>query len=371
MSKETELYELFRRFAEGNYSLEDLKKIKKEVENPTDEKSLEAAIKHHWYHDILSGEESAEEVDLRSCLDKIHQRIYQMGSPQLSGQNRMNRFLTRSLHIYYRVAAVLLIPFMIMTAMFLMNRQAEIPVAEEQEVQQKPVYSEIIAPMGSRIRMGLPDGTKVWLNHGSKLKYPQSFGKESRNVQLVGEAYFEVVEDRQRPFVVNTGVMEVYATGTSFNVMAYKDDQDVAVSLDEGSVELYKLYQDNEIRQKVYDLKPEEHAVYHKEPNTMEIIEGRNDIYTAWKKGRMIFRQEPLNQIVKKLERWYNVDIVLNNPDLATHEFTATLTDETLSQVLDLFSKAAPLEYTFLPRVKKEDNSFAKRKVVINLLRTD
>ena len=367
MSKETELYELFRRFAEGNYSLEDLKKIKKEVENPADKKALESAIKHHWYHDILSQEESTDEVDLQACLDKIHHQIYQMDSPRLGGQNNMKRFLTRSLHIYYRVAAVFLIPFMIMTAMFLMNRQAEVPETRTQKVQQKPVYSEIIAPMGSRIRMGLPDGTKVWLNHGSKLKYPQAFGKESRNVELNGEAYFEVEEDGERPFVVNTRVMEVYATGTSFNVMAYKDDQDVAVSLDEGSVELFKVYQDKEIRQKIYDLRPEEHAVYHKQPNTMEIIEGKNDIYTAWRDGKMIFREEPLNQIVKRLERWYNVDIELKNPDLATHEFTATLTDETLRQVLDLFSKAAPLEYKFLPRVKKEDNSFAKRKVIVGL----
>jgi ferric-dicitrate binding protein FerR (iron transport regulator) len=153
--------------------------------------------------------------------------------------------------------------------------------------------------------------------------------------------------------------------------MAYKDDQDVAVSLDEGSVELYKVYQDNEIRQKIYDLRPDEHAVYHKDPNTMEIIEGRNEIYTSWRNGKMIFREDPLYQIVKRLERWYNVEIVLKDQNLATHEFTATLTDETLRQVLELFSKAAPLEYTFLPRVKKEDNSFKKRKVVIDLLRTD
>ena len=370
MSKETELYELFKRFAEGNYTLEDLKKIRKEVENSTDEKLLEAAIKHYWYHDILSEEESTVEVDLQSCLDKVHNRIYQLGIQPVSGQNSVKRFLTRSLHIYYRIAAALLIPFMISTAMFLMDRQAELPADQMQKISKKPVYSEIIAPMGSRIRMGLPDGTKVWLNHGSKLKYPQSFGKKSRNVELTGEAYFEVEEDQKRPFVVNTRIMEVYATGTSFNVMAYKDDQDVAVSLDKGSVELYKEYQNNKIRQKIYDLKPEEHAIYHKEPNTMEIIEGKNDIYTAWKDGKMIFREEPLDHIVKRLERWYNVDIELKNPDLATHEFTATLTDETLRQVLDLFSKAAPLEYKFLPRVKKEDNSFAKRKVVIDL-RTD
>lgn len=368
MDKETELYELFERFFEDNYTKKDLKRIREKIEDPSAQKSIETAIRQYWYRHIIPGSEDQPEIDLQASLDKVHHRINQMHHHPVASGGKVRQFLKRSLHVYYRAAAILLIPLMAFTGLYLMNRQTIAPAEQTKEVDQQPVYSEIIAPMGSRIEMGLPDGSRVWLNHGSKLKYPRSFGKGSRKVYLEGEAYFEVEEDEERHFVVNTPVMDVIATGTEFNVLAYPDEKDVGVTLDEGSVELYKTYQNKKDKQnKICGLVPGEHAVYDKKENAMNIVVGTNDIHTAWRNGKMIFRKEPLNSIAVRLERWYNVDINIRDKSLATEEFTATLTDETLQQVLELFSKAAPLEYEFKPRVKKEDNSFTKRKVIIGL----
>jgi ferric-dicitrate binding protein FerR (iron transport regulator) len=367
MDKETELYELFRRFAEDTYTKNDLKRIKKNLENPATREKLESAVRQYWYRNIIHNSEDQPEIDLQASLDKVHHRINQMHHHPVASKGKVRQFLKRSLHVYYRAAAILLIPLLAYTGLYLMNRQTTAPAEQKQAVDNQPVYSEIIAPMGSRIEMGLPDGSRVWLNHGSRLKYPRSFGKGTRKVYLKGEAYFEVEADKQRPFVVNTPVMDVCATGTEFNVLAYPDEKEVGVTLDGGSVDLYKTWQEDNDHQKICGLVPGEHAVYDKKENAMNIVAGKNDIHTAWRNGKMIFRKEPLNRIVIRLERRYNVDINIRDKNLATEEFTATFTDETLQQVLELFSKAAPLEYEFLPRKKKEDNSFTKRKVVIRL----
>ena len=371
MDRETELYELFRRFAEDSYTKNDLKRIKETLEDPASKEKLEAAIRQYWYRNIIYNNENQPEIDLQASLDKVHHRINQMHHRPVASKDKLRQFLTRSLHIYYRAAAILLIPLLAFTGLYLMNRQATAPAEQKQAVDNQPVYSEIIAPMGSRIEMGLPDGSRVWLNHGSQLKYPHSFGKDTRKVYLKGEAYFEVEADKQRPFVVNTPVMDVCATGTDFNVLAYPNEKEVGITLDEGSVDLYKTWRKDNANQKICGLVPGEHAVYDKKEKAMKIVSGKNDIHTAWRNGKMIFRKEPLEKIAVRLERWYNVEIKIKDKSLATEEFTATFTDETLRQVLELFSKAAPLEYEFLQRKKKEDNSFTKRKVVIDLLRTD
>ena len=365
MSKDKELFNLFKRFAEDNYTLKDLEWIRDKVEDPYDKDSVERALRHYWYQNVVSREtKERKKVDfnLEKCLEKIHLRINQKSLSPFSSEDKrpIRRFMSRSLNFYYRAAAVLFIPLLGLVLMYFLN------IENKQEVGE-PVYSEVYAPKGSRIKMGLPDGTEVWLNHGSRLRYPQSFGKGTRKVFLRGEAYFDVRENQQKDFVVNASDMNVHVTGTQFNVMAYSDAGKVAVSLDEGSVELYKEKRNQKGEVKICNMNPGEHAIYNKQSNKMEITTGRNDIYSAWRDGKMIFRNDDLEEIVKRLERWYNVEIILEDQQVANFTFTATFSDETLPQILDLLSKAAPLEYQVTPRIKQSDNSFSKSQVIISL----
>lgn len=363
MSKEKDFYQFFKRFAEDNYTIEDLDWIRKKVENPDDRESIERALRHYWYQYVLSEEtfkEDQQNINLDTCLHKIYSRINQKHSffRESKETSRLKRIVSRSLYFYYRAAAILLIPLLGAMLMYFINIQEP----------EKPVYSEVYAPKGSRISLDLPDGTHVWLNHGSRLKYPQSFGNDTRKVFLRGEAYFEVKKKEKRDFLVQSSHLDVLVTGTCFNMMAYSEDESVSVSLDEGSVDLYqdfsKEYNETE---KITTVKPGEHAEYDKTSNQMEIIYGRNDIYTAWREGKIIFRNSPLKEIVTKLERRYNVEIILENSQVANYTFTATFSDETLPQILDLLSKAAPLEYERTARVKQEDHSYSKGKVIIRL----
>lgn len=343
----------------------EIKQILKD-KDPFVWKDLESSMNKIWHQNTIERPIQDEDVNLDATIEKIHHHIDQMERPPIHSKANLNLILTQTIQVYKQVAAVLLIPLLVF-ALFLMNNDMFNGRNQHTEYREKPVNSEIVTPTGSRIEMILPDETRVWLNHGSKLKYPGRFDEISRSVYLEGEAYFIIKEDKQRPFLVNTPEIIINATGTSFNVMAYDNEKEIGVSLDEGSVELYKTAQGNQMNQKVCVLKPGEHATYDRIEKNMHIITGRNDIFTAWTNGKMIFRETPLPVIAKRLERWYNVEINLNDEGLNDLTFTATFYDETLQQVLELLSKAAPLACEIKPRQKKEDNSFTKSMVFISL----
>ena len=365
MTKDPEIYNLLKRFAEGNYTLHDLKLIREKIDDPSEKKSVEKALKHYWYNQIIPEEKQTEEVDFEATLNKIHHKINR-NYDQPGGKKRRisrNQIISRTFDIYNKAAAILLIPLLSVTLLYVFSIQT----GKEQSGTNKTLYSEITAPKGSRIKMGLPDGSQVWLNHGSKLKYPQSFGEDSRKVYLSGEAYFDVTENSDTPFIVNTSGINVRVTGTEFNVTAYSNENSIGISLEKGSVELYKEKDNNKKQKKIYSMNPGEHAAYYPDSHEMNIIKGKNEIYTAWREGKIIFRNEPLPNIAKKLERRYNVDIILKNKKLKEYTFTATFLDETLRQILKLLSKAVPLEYTIKSMEQNKNNTFTKEEVILEL----
>nr|WP_294870461.1 FecR family protein [uncultured Pedobacter sp.] len=167
--------------------------------------------------------------------------------------------------------------------------------------------SPIIAttPKGGTYQVVLPDGTEVWLNADSKLVFPSKFTGNNRVVTLTGEAYFEVAKNKSKPFIVNTGASKIEVLGTHFNIMAYKDEADNLVTLLEGAVKV------NSGTAKVL-LKPGQQAeISRKNPSSIIL---NNEIDTeqiiAWKNGYFMFANEPVESIMRKISRWYNVDIV-------------------------------------------------------------
>lgn len=196
---------------------------------------------------------------------------------------------------------------------------------------------EISIPYGGKSKFTLPDGSVVWLNSGSKLNYPSNFIGQ-RNIQLEGEAYFDVVKSRN-PFVVSTRYGDVKVLGTSFNVKAYADD-DFQTTLVEGAVNV-------EVgANRPIILKPGQQAFVN-ESNRLEIQTVETEVFTSWKDGKLIFYREPFEKVAKRMERWYNVNIEIDNEEMKDLWFTGTIEMETLSEVMELIRHSMPVKYSY------------------------
>lgn len=199
------------------------------------------------------------------------------------------------------------------------------------------------APQGSRTQMTLPDGTKVWLNAGSKISYSQSFGLVNRLVLLAGEGYFEVAHNEELSFSVESENVRVKVLGTKFNFRDYPSDAEATVSLAEGSVAMNS--QQHPADEQL--LKPGQRATVDKQTGKICVEEYEVANATQWTSGKLIFDGEPLQEIVKTLERSYNVKITIADNRLLTLRFYGDFLrqEQTLSEVLDALAATGKIKY--------------------------
>lgn len=203
-------------------------------------------------------------------------------------------------------------------------------------------YNTLQTPKGSEYSLVLADGSKVWLNADSKLKYPVSFSDTVRKVFIEGEAYFEIAENKDKPFIVHTNDYDVNVLGTSFNVMAYNNEQQTATTLVEGSVKITRP----ESESPVY-LIPGQQAVLKEQSNKIEITKVDTYQYTSWKDGLFVFKSEPLGNIAKKFSRWYDCEIQFTDMELKNARFTGTLKKNTdLGELLNIISQTCQIDFT-------------------------
>jgi hypothetical protein len=208
------------------------------------------------------------------------------------------------------------------------------------------VYNTIKIPYGKRFELQLSDGTIVHLNSGTTLKYPVKFiASGNRQVFLDGEAFFDVTKDKTHPFVVNADNLNVRVLGTHFNVSNYPEDKLTDVVLVEGSV---GLYTENEKfnPEKNTILKPGFKGSFSKADNQIKTKAVVTDVYTAWIKGGLTFRDMTFKDITKKLERHYNITIVNQNAKLSDEKFNASFGDEPIAKVLSYFNEIHGIHYT-------------------------
>lgn len=206
-------------------------------------------------------------------------------------------------------------------------------------VQTTAEQHELQVPAGGEYGLILADGTRVWLNSATVLRYPASFAGDRREVELLGEAYFKVAKDRTRPFIVKTGSMEITVTGTEFNVQAYADENTMATTLVEGSV----MVKGNRggVR-----LMPGEQACYDRESGHMYTRQVETGMYTSWKDGLFEFRDMPLGEIARQLARWYDVRIGFGDPEIADIHFTGALKKEkSLEFILGVIAQTQSIGY--------------------------
>jgi transmembrane sensor len=215
---------------------------------------------------------------------------------------------------------------------------------------QSLTYNELETPDKSEYMITLADGTVVWLNAGSKIRYPVKFVKNERRIELSGEAYFEVTKDKTKPFIIDIGANSVQVLGTSFNVKAYKNDHDIHTTLVEGSVRMMTPAQS-------MDLKPNEQGIINLRTQHITKIPVDVSLYTSWKNGRFVFEDQPLSEIMSAISRWYGIDVVFENQGARNVTFTGTLKRyDSLNKVINM------LEMTEQVKFKKEGSTIYIRK---------
>ncbi len=204
-------------------------------------------------------------------------------------------------------------------------------------------YNELNVPNGKRIQLVLSDGTTVHLNAGTTLKYPVRFLETfPRDVFLDGEAFFEVARDPEHPFRVNAQNIQIKVLGTKFNVNSYSADRVINTVLAEGSVEINEV---GELNSNPVLLKPNQIASYNVSHRSMQVDNVNVSEYIAWTRGELWFQSRTFPEILKVLERHYDVTISNNYRYLDDQKFFARFDSQTIEQVLDLFQKSEPFEY--------------------------
>lgn len=284
-------------------------------------------------------------------FDKIQHQI--AGKNQKIKENRRTLFLTW----ITRAAAILLLPVLFLY----MNSHFENGSARYANLAADSL--EIVAPIGSRTVVQLSDGSRVHLNHGSRIKYPQIFYGNKREILLNGEAYFYVAHNPEKPFIVKTGKLNIRALGTEFNIKAYLDNDIVVTTLVNGKVDIEEVLSQKTI-EKVASMVPSEQTTYHLITGEIEACMVNTDKYTSWKEGKLVFDNESITTVAETLERMFNVDIeVADNLKYLT--YTVTFCNDPLFYILDLMTETTPIIYKVLPRKRQSDNTFTKQKIII------
>jgi len=221
---------------------------------------------------------------------------------------------------------------------FLGKKQGSKLDYKDAEANEKLTYNTLKIPYGKRFEITLSDGTTVHLNAGSSLRYPVKFPKDKkRQVFLKGEAFFDVMNGRADSFIVSTSEMDVTVSGTEFNVTAYLEDTFINTVLVEGAVSLSNT--NDKQRSSIVQLEPGQKAEWDNSSGKATLEEVDTDIYTSWISGRLVIKNLPFKNIIKRLERHYNLKIENSYKELDTQVYTASFNGETIADVLGSFAE--------------------------------
>ncbi|MFV2015772.1 MAG: FecR family protein [Candidatus Heimdallarchaeota archaeon] len=322
---------------QDNCSSEEKSEVLEWMVSKDFEKDLEQFI-----HDDLSIElavdHNLEKTDLNHLVEDILLKVKDIKSRSRNPipthdeielyneqKNKQSWFYTMS---KIAAAVILVVSFVFIANYFSSNQN-------EQQLAVNTIIKENLR--GHKSTIFLKDGSMVYLNSESKIEFPEVFSDTLRMVHLEGEAYFDIARDENKPFIVQTGGLQIKVLGTSFNIRAFQDLDDINVSLNSGLVEVSNfLMQTN--GQKI-KLNPGQSVSYMSKQNRFtKIFAFDHDLDLAWKDGNLVFRDADMNAVFNSLERWYGVDISLQNKPYFKWGYTGNFENQTLHNVLELLS---------------------------------
>jgi len=223
------------------------------------------------------------------------------------------------------------------------NSQLQYTANNEKEAKKELVYNELKTPRGGGYNLKLADGTEVWLNAGSSLKFPVEFSDSTREVYIVGEAYFKVTHNG-KPFIVKSQSTDIRVLGTSFNVSAYSDESLVTTTLVEGKVQIEARNVTSDDIKTV--LTPGSQAVFDKTKEDMVVSEVVTSQYTSWTEGKLEFTNQELELVMKKLSRWYDFEYSFENERAKSYHFSARFnSDESISTILQMLEMTTNVKF--------------------------
>lgn len=315
-----------RFLAEKDCTSQELMAFKEWLSHPATQHEVESWLAAHW--------SVSSEIDSTALIENVFQQIqhYENEHHLKSGFS-----LSRILKVYQKVAAFLLIPLIGLGVLYWAN----------QYNQSAGQFTETIAPRGQKSQIVLTDGTKVWLNSDTKIKYPGNFNKDQRDVYLDGEAFFEVAKNEHQPFVVHTSDLRVKVMGTKFNIKAYADENQVETSLFEGKINLIinNSSAKNQIEKVV---NPGQSFAYSKQDHQLAANKFPQDEIDGWKKNQLIFKDDTFSNLVRKVERWYDVKVVYDEKLFKDRRLTVELNEgERLEQLMRIISLALSVDYQY------------------------
>jgi ferric-dicitrate binding protein FerR (iron transport regulator) len=334
--------EIVRKYLKGRFSLSDKQIVDDYFENEGFSAELNQVLKEYW--EDTKTQEIEKNNDLDGILDRINHQIL------LQSSSHPNRFVILW-RLYSRVAAVLLIPVLLFSIFYSTRKEMKSDTSE---------WVEIHSPYGARTQFSLPDGSSGWLNSGSIIRYPARFNSE-RTVKISGEAYFDVIKNPDSPFVVDANQVKIKVLGTSFNVVSYDRDSIFEVVVTSGRVEVSSGEQIL-----TSALLPSERLVLNRFKNSFSQTTVDVHNYTSWKNGKLVFLNDDLNEVVRKISRFYNVDFEMKSNFNRKELFRAILEEESLEEVLRYMKLTMSVDYTIVERKTDQGARLSKRKVIIS-----
>lgn len=339
MTDKDQIQLIISAYLSGKATVKECRELEEWVKQSPDNNCYFQEMRNIWQ--VMNPAFNPSEIDVSEAEKNI-----------LANIAATKRNIVHTILVYWqRVAAILLLPLLILCTYLYLNKESDLYDTIE--------YQEVKSPHGTFSEVRLPDGTNVWLNGGSSLKYPLAFRKGERDVFLNGEGYFEVHSDKENPFIVKTDQITLRATGTAFNIEAYNMDSITAVTMVNGKIDVAFG------NSSPVTMVPGERASFNSQ--TKQCLIAKTDPYKwyAWKDGLMIFRDDPLSYVFKRVGLTFNVNIELKDSSLANAPYRATFEYESLDEILRLLEMSAPLQFKHNKRIKSKDNFYEKQTIEV------
>jgi transmembrane sensor len=348
--------DLLRKFKVGELTQPEAQELASLSENGDQCDELRDVLEEFWQNP----ESGPEDIPTAQMLKRLKRQI--RVTEEGAGSSVKN-FRINMLKQIVKYAAIVLVTAGLT---WLLKDRAERRAFIEIAGKSAETFNEISVPMGSKTRVVLPDGSVVNLNSGSLLRYPSSLDSTRRYAYLEGEAFFDIKKDPRHPFVVKAGNITIKVLGTKFNVKSYGDEKTIETTLVSGTIEIFSTQGKKYGNHRILVLKPNQQAVFERKTGEIAIseipenlvkkelksvkprVQKKIDVNTviAWKDNRLLFRDESFTEVSRKLERWYNVEIEIQDKELANALLSGIFERETIEQALEALKLATPFAYT-------------------------
>lgn len=341
MKKTDKIWPAIARCLDRSCTADDENTVEEWLQAGEENRRTFEAVKKIWSSASLNKKERMKEFlpgeDWRIVSNEIRK------IEAIRKKERVRRFTVlrkrqRYVSVFLKVAALFIVAF---TSVFLTLQYA--PSVDETKYEL--VLNEISTGAGEKANIQLGDGTEVALSAETELSFPESFRNNSREVTLKGQAFFDVIPDENRPFIIHTRNGVIKVLGTSFDVRSYRDDSQVNVMVTEGVVEISH----SEVPQNKLVINRGYRGSISLSDNSLSVewVEDHEQ-YTGWLKGRLIFKEQPLEQVFRQIERWYDVQISVSPEDrgILKKEFSANLKTRSVSEVMSVIEVAMDISYS-------------------------